>query len=148
MKKFGIIIAAIIFLGFGSSVSYAENGPDKANGINFFEGTWTQALAKAKAENKPIFLDIYATWCGPCKMLKRNTFTDTKVGAYFNQHFINVELDGEQGDGLALAKQLRISGYPSLFVIDKNGNPVVFSSGYIHPEEMIQFGKTGINKLP
>jgi uncharacterized protein YyaL (SSP411 family) len=148
MRRFSVIIAAFLILSLGSSVSYAENGPDKAKGISFFEGTWAQALEKAKAENKPIFLDIYATWCGPCKMLKRNTFTDSVVGAYFNQHFINVELDGEKGDGLALARQLRISGYPSLFVLDTNGKPVIKSAGYIHPEEMIKFGQAGVNQIP
>ncbi|MBW6479654.1 MAG: thioredoxin family protein [Bacteroidales bacterium] len=47
-----------------------ENG--KNEGMVFFTGTWDEALAQAKKENKLIFLDIYASWCAPCKMLKNN----------------------------------------------------------------------------
>jgi thiol:disulfide interchange protein len=48
-------------------------------GIQFIEEDWAQALKTAKDKEKLIFLDIYATWCGPCKMLKQYTFTDSSV---------------------------------------------------------------------
>ncbi|HHG84150.1 MAG TPA: DUF255 domain-containing protein, partial [Bacteroidetes bacterium] len=67
-------------LGLGSSM--------KAQGIKFFHGTFAQAKAKAKKENKLIFMDAYTSWCGPCKWMAANTFTDASVGAYFNQHFV------------------------------------------------------------
>src|SRR5579862_9845140 len=94
---------------------------DGDEGIQFFTGTWSDALKEAAKENKPVFLDIFATWCGPCKALKKNTFSDKDVAQYFNANFINVELDGEVGDGKALAQQYHIPGYPSLFIMDKNG---------------------------
>ena len=113
----------------------AEKGP----GITFIENSWAEALKQAKATHKPIFLDIYATWCGPCKKLKRETFTDKEVTDYFNTHFINVSLDGEQGDGAMLAQQFRMQSYPSLYFINENGTIVAQSSGYMDAGELMQF---------
>ena len=49
-------------------------------GIQFTEAAWKDILKKAKAEKKVIFLDAYASWCGPCKMLQKNVFTKKAVG--------------------------------------------------------------------
>ncbi|GAB4311720.1 MAG: hypothetical protein Kow00127_01820 [Bacteroidales bacterium] len=114
-------------------------------GIEFFEGTWDEALAKADKENKLIFLDVYASWCGPCKVLKAKTFPDPAAGKFFNEHFINVSLDGEKGDGIKVARQLRVRAYPSLFMLNPNGEPVVYYAGYLKPEELIQFGQAGLD---
>jgi thioredoxin 1 len=83
---------------------------------------WNEALKKSRDENKPIFLDLSASWCGYCKKLKRNTFSHSAAADYFNAKFINVEVDGENGEGLILAQKYGVSGYPSLFIIDKDGN--------------------------
>ncbi len=115
---------------------------DRGPGITFIENSWTDALAKAKAAHKPIFLDIYASWCGPCKKLKRETFTDKAVTDYFNANFINVSLNGEEGDGAMLARQYRIQGYPSLFVVDENGAVLSASVGYQDASDLLQFGKS------
>ncbi len=61
-------------------------------GISFHQGTWDEALQMAREEGKPIFPDISASWCGPCKRLKANTFTDPEVGKLFNIGFFNVLL--------------------------------------------------------
>lgn len=142
MRKFLFLIplAAIFFL-------IAAKKPSAKEGITFFNGTWKEAVAKAQQENKPIFLDIYATWCGPCKMLAHNTFSNKKVAEFYNGSFINVSLDGEQGDGSALANQLKIIGYPSLLFFDKNGNAVLYSAGYVGAGEFIKMGKEALRKI-
>ncbi|MEO0469894.1 MAG: thioredoxin family protein, partial [Bacteroidota bacterium] len=61
----------------------------EAAGIKFFEGSWDDALAKAKKEKKVVFVDAYTDWCGPCKAMARNTFPNDDVGEFFNKHFIN-----------------------------------------------------------
>ena len=52
----------------------------QAQGIVFEKGQWADILKKAADQNKPIFVDAYTTWCGPCKWMAKNTFTDEKVG--------------------------------------------------------------------
>jgi thioredoxin 1 len=93
-----------------------------------------------------VFLDIYATWCGPCKSLKSTTFADSEVGAYYNETFINVALDGEKGEGLELAKKYGVTGYPTLLFINSDGIVVSSNAGYRNAKELIGLGKTVQNK--
>jgi thiol:disulfide interchange protein len=96
----------------------------------------------AKKENKLIFLDVYATWCGPCKKLKKYTFADKEAGEYFNKHFINVSLDGEQGDGDVVSRRYGVTSYPSLLFIDADGNKLSLSSGYRSSKKLIEYAQT------
>ena len=115
-------------------------------GIQFIEGDWTKALAAAKSEKKLIFLDAYASWCGPCKMLKRKTFPNKAAGEFFNKNFINVAIDMEKGDGPALAEKYRVSAYPTLIVTDADGNIITYTQGYIDPKQLIDFGQHGLSQ--
>lgn len=121
--------------------SYAESG-----GISFIEADWNKAVAEAKKQQKLIFLDAYTTWCGPCKLLKKNTFSDKAAGDFFNQNFINVAIDMEKGFGPALLKKYNISAFPSLLIIDENEKLVQFTLGFIPAEVLIEFGKDGLLK--
>ena len=57
-------------------------------GITFFEGTYEEALELAKSERKIILIDAYASWCGPCKVMAKNVFTQAEVGDFYNNNFI------------------------------------------------------------
>lgn len=114
---------------------------DTTDGIQFFKGTFQEALEKAQSENKPIFLDIYATWCGPCKMLKKYTFSDKEVGNYYNANFINIAVDGETTEGRELADNFNIKGYPTLLIVDKQGKVVAKQVGFVEPHILVNFGK-------
>ncbi|NOU59303.1 thioredoxin domain-containing protein [Marinifilum caeruleilacunae] len=95
-----------------------------AQGIEFEHGTFAEALAKAKKENKMVFMDCYTTWCGPCKMLAKNIFPQKEVGDYFNAHFVNVKMDMEKGEGIELQKKYGVKAYPTLLFMDANGKVV------------------------
>ncbi|MDQ0782562.1 thioredoxin domain-containing protein [Chryseobacterium sp. W4I1] len=60
-----------------------------AQGIKFEDSNFATILAKAKKENKLIFIDAYASWCGPCKLMVKNIFPLQTVGDFYNSHFIN-----------------------------------------------------------
>ena len=111
MKKQIILSIAIFMLTF--SVVVAQD-----KGIHFEKGTWAEVKAKAKAENKHIFVDAYTTWCGPCKWMAKNTFTDEKVGEFFTKNYIAYKLDMEkEGDGLDFAKKYKVWAVsPSLYI--------------------------------
>ena len=141
MKTILIIVtgAAIFLMAFNNPG--VDFGKDAEGGIQFYKGTWEEALKTAKKENKIVFLDIYATWCGPCKLLKSKTFSNKEVGAFYNQTFLNVSLDGETGDGLTLANKYHISGYPTLLFINSEGKIVGSAMGYHKVKEFLQLGK-------
>ena len=134
MKKF-ITLTAIILSAF----SFGQTG------MKFEESTFKVALEKAKKEKKLIFLDAYATWCGPCKLMVKNIFPLQSVGDYYNSNFINTKLDMEKGEGLELAKKYGVKVYPTYLFIDGDGKEVHRTVGYVKEEDFIQFGKDAIN---
>jgi len=144
----GLLVAtAIVVFAFApKSKSKFENNTRDENGegIQFIEADWSKALAEAKKQNKLIFLDAYATWCGPCKLLKKNTFPDKEAGEYFNSNFINVAIDMEKGDGPALSEKFSVNAYPTLIITDANGKIIIVTQGYMKPKQLIDFGKYGI----
>ena len=115
---------------------------DAAEGIQFTEASWKDVLKKAKAEKKVIFLDAYASWCGPCKLLQKNVFTKKAVGDYYNSKFINVKMDMEKGEGPALAQVYPLEAYPTLLYIDGNGKILRKVLGLQTPEALIAIGKS------
>jgi thioredoxin 1 len=136
-----LLLVSIIGLYAFNSKTIVDK-QNSATGMEFHKGTWAEALAKAKKEKKLIFLDIYATWCGPCKKLKKFTFTNIKVGTYFNANFINVTLDGEEGEGAMLSAKFNMNSYPTLFFIDGEGKIVKQEVGYLTANELVKFGKS------
>lgn len=103
------------------SISFFGFAQDAPQGVDFFQGTFKQALAKAKKENKLVMFDAYTTWCGPCKVLKTKVFPNKELGAYINKHFVSIGVDMEAGEGLQLANQYPVDGYPTIFFLDADG---------------------------
>ncbi|MFI5452917.1 thioredoxin family protein [Pedobacter sp. UC225_61] len=124
-----------------SSFSTFNSPIVKNKRISFIEHTFSIALKKAKAERKFIFVDAYATWCGPCRQLKVTTFKDAKVADFFNTNFVNVGLDMEKGEGINLALKWDVQEYPTLLILDYNGKVVFRSIGYLNAKQLIDFGK-------
>lgn len=129
MKKLAILSS--LFIG---ALAWAQ-------GIKFEEGNFASILAKAKKENKLVFIDAYASWCGPCKLMVKNIFPLKTVGDYYNSHFINVKIDMEKGEGIDIAKKYNVKAFPTYLFIDGNGEAVHRTLGYVEEKEFIQFAK-------
>lgn len=138
--------AIILFLTTAAFIFRDNTESEKSNkqdsetvGIDFFEGDWQAAKMKAKKENKLIFLDAYASWCGPCKKMEKVSFTDTEVGEYFNANFINYKMDMEKHpDGQRLAKHFKLTLYPTLYFLNENEEIVHYALGFHKPKHLIQ----------
>ena len=130
MKK--ILSAFLIIL---SVLSFAQEG------IKFETSDFKTILAKAKKENKLIFLDAYTTWCGPCKLMAKNIFTLKSVGDHYNANFVNAKIDMEKGEGIDIAKKYDVKVFPTYLFIDGNGELVHRTVGYVPEKEFIQFAK-------
>ena len=108
-------------------------------GIKFEEGNFKSLLAKAKKENKLIFIDAYAVWCGPCKLMVKNIFPLKPVGDYYNANFINAKIDMEKGEGIDLAKKYNVKAFPTYLFINGDGEEVHRTLGYVEEKDFIQF---------
>jgi thiol-disulfide isomerase/thioredoxin len=106
-------------------------------GADYFEDiSLKDALVKAKDQNKVVFVDFYTTWCGPCKMLDKNTFPDANVKQWLTDNTIPLKIDAEEQ--VELAKQYKVSGYPYLAFINADGELRSSSLGYLNPEQFIK----------
>lgn len=112
---------------------------------NFRPISYQEALAAAKAEGKPVFIDFYTSWCGPCKMMAREVFPQQKVGDYFNQNFVCIKLDAEK-EGREAAKKFGVTAYPTFKVISAD-EKVLFSieGGNSNADAFVAAIKAGIN---
>ena len=137
MKKTLILFALACAIPFGIMAQQSE-------GIQFFEGSYKEALAKAKEENKVLFVDAYASWCGPCKLMSKHTFTDAKVGSYFNEHFVSLKIDMEKGEGPSLSGPFGITAYPTLLFINSEGKILKKELGYHQPKQLIEAASSTI----
>ncbi|HRD51114.1 MAG TPA: thioredoxin family protein [Flavobacteriales bacterium] len=64
-----------------------------------------EAQAAVKKSPKPLFVDVYTTWCGPCRMLDARTFSDARVADYVNKHFYPVKFNAESGEPVTFKGQ-------------------------------------------
>lgn len=111
------------------------------DGIQFQKNNFGEMLEKAKKENKLIFIDAMAVWCGPCKLMDKNVFSQKPVGDYFNANFINGKFDMEKGEGLELAARYGVRSYPTYLFINGDGQLVSRNMGYMPESTFLELGK-------
>jgi thiol-disulfide isomerase/thioredoxin len=114
--------------------------------INFESTAWKVAAEKAAKNNQLLFVDAYATWCGPCKWMSANVFTDKSVGEYYNANFVNLKLDMETADGKSFGMKYPVAAYPTLMFIDPKGNLVYKIEGSRPAADFLAEGKTAKSK--
>lgn len=138
MRTLFLLISIPLFL-------FGQKEGTKELVIHFIDNDLPAALKQAASENKIVFIDAYTTWCGPCKMMDREVFTDSAVGAFFNTNFINLKLDMEKGEGIAMAKKYSVRGYPSFLFIDASGTLLHRGLGYHPVPAFMQLGKQALD---
>jgi thioredoxin-related protein len=134
-----IVALSILSLTSISAISQTKN-------IAFEHGTFAEIKAKAAKEHKLIFVDAFTTWCGPCKQMAKNIFTNDSVADFYNANFVNAKIDMEKGEGIEIAKQYEVKCYPNLLFIDGEGNLVHRIAGSMTAKEFIELGEA--TKVP
>lgn len=145
MKK----IIFLLFI-FSSAVVSAQK-------INWM--TMNEALEAQKQTPKKIFMDVYTVWCGPCKLLDKNTFSNKDVIKYVNEHYYAVKFNAEGTEEVAFedftytnpnyqegrkgrnathffADALKLRGYPSLVFFEEDGTLIQAIPGYKTPAQL------------
>lgn len=98
-------------------------------GIRFENLSFAEALTKAKAEGKRVFIDCYTKTCGPCKYMAKFIFPQKECGDYFNPLYVCIMKDMEEGDGLEIAKRYKVRMYPTYLIVEPDGTLCAFFDG-------------------
>ncbi len=114
-----------------------------AQGIQFepAEQSWATTLAKAKKDNKLVFVDAFTTWCGPCKMMAKDIFPQKAVGDLYNKQFVCAKIDMEKGEGVTLAQRYNVRAYPTYLFVNGDGELVHRSLGSMEEGKFLAVGK-------
>jgi thioredoxin-related protein len=176
MKKTLILIALAPLALFGQdkSVGQLQNSADKSSEVLSKGGahgdspvhwvSFTEAIELQKTNPKKIMVDVYTKWCGPCKMMSANTFTDDEVSKYLNDNYYAVKFDAESADTIIfngytfanpeynpaatgrngvhqLTQYLNVNAYPTLVFFDEKAQYLGPVAGYRTPPQIELFLK-------
>jgi len=150
-----LILAPLISMG---QDAFHLSDSNKNKGIHFEKGlTWQQVKEKAEKENKYIFVDCYATWCGPCKMMDKNIYTNESLGDFINKEFVSIRLQCDTskndspdiqtwyGDAHRLLLEYNINEYPTFLFFSSTGEVVHRGLGYQTCDNLMALSKDATN---
>jgi len=130
-----LALAALLLAGWRSDAMQKEKTPAKAYGPI----AWTASLAKARKtaqqQNRPILLDLYAEWCGPCKEMLRTTYKDRQVVERAKQ-FVPVLIDVDKQP--ELAAKYGVNALPTVIFLNAKGQLIRKEVGYHDTDEFLK----------
>lgn len=136
---FAVIAIALLALPTFLSRSGAGLGSGGGGKISWLTEL-RPALAKAKDSGQPIMIDFYATWCGPCKMLDAQTYSDDRVAAAStNLLMVRIDVDKNQ----ELAQYYNVQSIPTIVVLNSEGKEMRREVGFIGVGPMLSLMETG-----
>jgi len=144
------LILTVLFLGLGSCIKAQET----IKWVSF-----NQAIELQKKNPKKIFMDVYTDWCGPCKMLDKQTFHNADVIKYINENYYAVKFNGEgkeeinyQGKAYTNPRHvegktgrnsthdftdaLQVNAYPTMLFFDETGTPIHSVKSFLKPKQL------------
>lgn len=146
-----LIFAFLLFSPFlftqcgGSKKATVTSSTSPEQGVNFVKSeTLSDVLDIAEKEGKLVFIDFYATWCAPCKMMDKDVFPDKNIAAFFNKNFISYKVDGEKGNGQNLAALYDVKAYPTLVWVDKKGRVMARTEGGTYHTELMELAESAL----
>ena len=132
------IIALVVLLCFQNFI-FAQSDV-----IPFEQITLKEALEKAGQNKQLVFIDAFTTWCGPCKWMAKNVFTNDEVAKFYGSNFVCLKLDMEKGEGKEFAEKYEVSAYPTFVFLNATGIKVHQACGSKEAPDFILDGKNAL----
>ena len=104
--------------------------------IAWIKEDYAAALSQAESDGKLLMIDVYTEWCGPCKLLDKNTFPQKNV-VDKSANFVSLKLDAEKGQGPEVAKKFGVTGFPTILFVNGKGELVHTVIGYQEADALV-----------
>lgn len=126
-----------------SSGSLAAKEATPGLSISFARGRpLAESLNRAGNEKKPVMVDVFAAWCGPCKKMDGMTYSDSTVGAWARESVVPAKIDAEVGEGWKIVRRYQVFSYPTVLFLDSSGNEIDRLLGGFPPAEFLVAAKS------
>lgn len=123
-------------------------GKGFAQGVDFKHDNVKVAVEAAQTDNNLVFVDLFATWCGPCKIMDKQIFPLEAVGTYINTNFVTCRINADSEEGKAFMQEHKIEGLPSLVILNAEGKEVAKHTGLLDDYALVRFCRAAKNDLP
>lgn len=145
MKKLSylLLLGTIMTLFSCDSIKkMTTNTPANMPTVHFIKNeTLANVLAQAKIQKKLVFVDVYTTWCLPCKIMDEEVFSKKQTIDYLNDNFISYKVDAEKGTGGAVALMYEVEAYPTMLFLDEKGTVLQKREGACTTEDLHNMGE-------
>lgn len=139
MKKLLLLLGIISLLLYNKDKLHAQK-------IKFIHNQLSKAKSKAAKNNKILFIDAYASWCAPCKMLDQKIFKDKAVAQFHKKNFTNCKIDVESVVGNVFSDEYPIKSIPTLFYFNSNYELIYKKIGVTdQAEDFISYGQAALD---
>lgn len=100
---------------------------------------YTEAQEQAVQTDKPMILFFTATWCVPCRVMKRTVWADEKVAFQVNTRFIPLILDADDPETAELFRRYQVGATPTTIITDPQGNVLQWVHGKMEKADFLKW---------